>query len=155
MDELTMSGGVQLPREIGSMMTPEEKRDDLEGLMEAVTDKYKMFEGQLSSSDAQVRKIKDESIAMLFEILQKNGIDPSNQEQVAQFLLELKEENPDVYMIFEQAVSKILSYQEAEEMAQIPEGMEDPQSKIDMVQELPPPVPGPDMEQPINQVPQI
>jgi len=154
-----MSGGVQMPQptpgEDTSNLTPEQKQAELDQLMGMINDKKAIFDGQLQSANTQMSEETNKAVEMLFDILMKNGVDPSNQEEVATFLNQLKEENPEGYLIFEQAVNAILSQQATGEAMQPPEGMTPPESKMDELAQLPPPVPGPDMSQAINQVPQV
>lgn len=169
----TMSGGVPMPQDPqsfqggGSMetpesmagdsgastMTPEEMSADLDQLMAAINDKYAIFNGQKGVADSQFSQMQEEAIQSLFDTLQKNGIDPSNQEEVAAFLEQLRIENPQGYQIFEQAINGILSQQQAQDMTAPPEGMTAPVPPEEQMAELPPPVPGIDMENPANQVP--
>lgn len=138
-----------------SGMSPEEMQKDLDMLMEAINNKKKMLDGVTSSADSQFKQMQDEAIANLFEILQKNGVDPSNQEEVAAFLNQLKEENPEGYKILEAAIDGILNGGQVQDMTAPDPNLEPAPSPMDAMSQLPPQVPGPDMNDPVNQVPQL
>lgn len=138
-----------------SDMTPEEMAADLEKLMKMVGQKFNTFHGQKKAADSQMAKSQDTAIAALFQVLQKNGIDPSNQLEVNNFLTQLQQQNPEGYQMFELAINNLLGQKDVLGQQQAPAGMAEPLNPMDQLGTEPMSPAGIDPNAPVNDVSKI
>lgn len=138
------------PTQDPANMTPEEMGADLKQLMDALTQKYNTFHGQKKTMDTQISNSQNTAIASLFQILQKNGVDPSNQDEVNKFLQELQQSNPEGYQMFELAINNLLSEKKTLGQQTTPNGVAEPLNTTEQ-QSVEPTSPG----GPTNDVSQI
>ncbi len=112
--------GPQVPEEI--------MRAELESKMADI----KSREGALQSSkivnENLTRENKIQLIKQLFAKMTEAGIDPKNPDEIKQFLDALRNKNPDLYTLFENAMNELL-----------PDQVEQPMDQTGVAQETPPP----------------
>jgi hypothetical protein len=92
---------------------PELSQDEMKGNLKAMMDKIQAKKQELDTSMFDVNKISQESKSQLFsevyDFFQKNGIDPTNPDQVKTFLAKLQQTQPDVYKEVVQILNMIMA----------------------------------------------
>src|ERR1035437_91939 len=112
----------------GPNLTPQQMTKDLKKLMDSIDEKMNLFNGQKKAASNQLQASQDDAIQELFEVLKRNGIDPSNKDSVNAFLQELQKRNPQGYQIFENAINSLLSQKNTLKDEQPPNGFAEPRS---------------------------
>ena len=87
---------------------PSDPKAALQELMAAVDEKMAGVNQKASVGQDMDQQAKVEILQVLFDVLQRNGIDPNDQEAVNAFLEQLKQASPEVYNAFETALNNIL-----------------------------------------------
>ena len=87
----------------------EEMRDNLKNMMEQNDNKYQNFKAGQFSYDNQKEQAKSQALREVFDLLQSAGVDPSNVEQVQQFLDEIKTKSPELYQQVVKVLQDIIS----------------------------------------------
>lgn len=98
LEQMQQSAGGQMPM-------PGDQESMRNSLLQMVNKvKGKVQEAQLTKSglDVKNKEHQEEDMKMFFEFLQKNGIDPSDQQAVTQFLEQMKIKQPELYASIEQ-----------------------------------------------------
>lgn len=86
----------------------DQMRVNLQDLMSKIEGKYQDFNSQKFASDNKLKVQQGESLRQVFDLLESMGIDPSNVEQVREFLARIKESNPELSSQLEIALGSIL-----------------------------------------------
>lgn len=136
-------------------MTPDQMADDLRQLMDAVTERHNTFHGQAKTVETEMAKSQNKAIADLFQVLEKNGVDPSDPAAVTAFLDQLKQENPEGYAMFEAAINNLLQQKGALGQQQVPDGIAEPLNTEEQMGVQPGGAAPIDMNLPMNQVSKI
>jgi len=89
-------------------MSQEQMMADLDQLMSKVQGKYQDFNTQKIQVGNNVQDMQEETMNKIFEILSAAGVDGSDPQQVNDFLEKLKGINPELYKIFEDAISSVM-----------------------------------------------
>ena len=94
-------------------MTEEQMRADIDGDLKGLKDRKADIEGMknINKQDLSVKKRK--ILGMLFDMLKKAGVDPSNLESIKEFLVKLEKQDPDMAMLFEDTFNSLVSGDEA------------------------------------------
>lgn len=117
-------GGAVAP--VTPELSQEEMRANLSDMMSKIDSKYQDFNSHKFSADNQLKKISGDYLSQLFDLLEINGVDPSNVEDVKAFLDKIKEQNPELGDALEKAFQTLLG--EDPEVAQEPGGVKLPQN---------------------------
>jgi hypothetical protein len=59
----------------------------------------------------KLEKLRTEIITRLFATMKEMGVDPSNLDSISSFMQKLEQEDPDIFLLFEGAMSGILGEQ--------------------------------------------
>lgn len=94
--------------EDGGTLSRDQMLQNIKGQLDKVGSRYQDFNAVKTSSDIKNKKSQGEILRQVFDLLQSVGIDPSNVEQVQEFLNKIKEENPELYTQLEQALKSIV-----------------------------------------------
>lgn len=89
-------------------MSQEEMIANLRELMDKIQGKVSDFNSGKVISDSRVMQAKSQSLREVFDLLQSLGIDPSDVEQVQEFLDKIKESNPELYQQVEKVLGDII-----------------------------------------------
>lgn len=117
------------PQDIPPMGMPEapggadvgpEKRAELQNMLGQLGNKRAEFNATQFSSKNQMESARQEALMQVFKVMQENGIDPNNLEEVKAFIDELERTNPEMYQAFVKAFELLLSGVEEG----VPAGME-------------------------------
>lgn len=128
MDEMN---DMPVPEATPDAMGGEEISDEQHQELLALLEKVKHGSAQLESSqfvlDAKGDEAKREALRYVFDALAERGINLQDPASVAEFMEKLKIQNPDLYELFEEAMSQLLgeddmTYAEASP-APTPEGL--------------------------------
>lgn len=85
-----------------------EGRAQLQSLMDQLDQKRGQFNAIQFANKNKAENTRQDSLMKVFEIMQKNGVDPSNMDEVKAFLDEIEKTNPELYQIFVQAFETLL-----------------------------------------------
>jgi len=97
-------------------LSQDQMRTNLGDMMSKINNKYQGFSANKFSLENNTKEQKNQILREIFDLLQKAGVDPSNIEQVREFLDKVKIKNPELY----QQIVAILDSLMTEE--NIPEG---------------------------------
>jgi hypothetical protein len=101
---------------------------NLKDLMSKIQNKYQDFKGGQAVTDSRVMQAKSQTLREVFDLLQSMGVDPSNVEEVQQFLNKIKENNPELYQQIESVLQNIIGGEIDPEMqvdtGEIPQNLE-------------------------------
>lgn len=86
-------------------MPQDQMKSNLQDLMAKLQAKKQETETSMFDIGKKAKESKSQLFNEIYDFFQKNGVDPSNPEQVKEFLDKLKEANPEVF----QQVSDILN----------------------------------------------
>lgn len=89
-------------------MSQEQMKANLQDLMSKIDNKYQDFNVQKFSSDNKVKDSNAAALRMFFDMLQQNGVDPSNVEEVGAFLEKIKANNPEVFKQIESILQTLI-----------------------------------------------
>lgn len=115
-------------------LSQEEMTGNLQQLMDKINSKYQEFNADKFSSDNLIAQSKSQSLRDVFDMLQSVGIDPSNVEQVKEFLDKIKNTNPELYQQVSKAFQDIIAGDDVNEGPELDTGeiSQDPGSSINM-----------------------
>lgn len=88
--------------------SPEEMRANLEDIKAKLDGKFQDFNSSKFSTDNQMKDQQGQILGLLFDLLEKEGVDPSNPEEVKAFIENIKVQNPELGDQLEQALQVIL-----------------------------------------------
>lgn len=111
----------------GESLSNDQMLQNIRNMTNKVDSRYQDFNAIQTSSDIKNTKSQGEILRQVFDLLQSVGIDPSNVEQVQEFLNKIKEENPEMYQQLEQALKSIIGG-EAENVGETVDTGEVPQN---------------------------
>lgn len=94
------------------VLSPEEMKQNLGTAADSLQSSYRDLNTKKIGSSQKIEKTRVETLNKLFDMLEKYGIDPSDQEQLSAFVEELKNINPDVYAYFQRAIQDLLNGEE-------------------------------------------
>ncbi len=97
-------GGAPTPTSGAAPMSQEDMKANLQAMMEKIQPKYQAFTQAKAAGDANVTRAQSLMLRQFFDVLSSYGIDPSNPEDVKQFLDKIKEANPQAYKQIEQSI---------------------------------------------------
>jgi len=112
----------------GGNLTDDEMLSNLKRLRESADSKYRNFNTTKIVSGNRVKNSKIETMNQLFDLLESNNIDPSNKEQLNNFMEGLKSYSPEIFAMFEKALGELV----ADPDAQLPDEQEMPQEGMQM-----------------------
>lgn len=106
---LTGASGVDaVPGEPQVEYVGEEQKDELRNMIEQIRSKL----GEVNASGFAGKNMnqvkKSEILREIFSMLQASGIDLTNPQSVGQFIQQLRETNPEMAQLFEQAMDELL-----------------------------------------------
>lgn len=105
----------------GEQLSQEEMKTNLQDLMSKIQAKKQLVD----TSMFDVAKSGKENKSMLFNevyaFFQKNGVDPSDPEQVKAFLEKLKQTNPEIYQQIEKILNDITGGGELSAPTEVPQ----------------------------------
>ena len=117
-----MQGPPVSPSEVGGIqeggLSQDEMKSNLVDMMSKIEGKYQNFNAQKFSSANQSEESQGNALRKIFDMFNKMGVDPSDPEQVREFLDKLKESNPEVSKQLEGLLEKLLG-------EEIPDSSED------------------------------
>lgn len=102
-------------------MSQDQMKSNLQDLMSKIDNKYQDFNVQKFSSDNKVKSSNAEALRMFFDMLQENGVDPSNVEEVGAFLEKIKTNNPEVFKQIEAILQNLIAGDTSSEPETTPE----------------------------------
>lgn len=85
-----------------------EARQELTRLLEQLQNKRGEFNAMQFASKNATESQRQEALMQVFDIMQQNGVDPSNVEEVKAFLDQLEQANPELYQIFVEAFNLLI-----------------------------------------------
>lgn len=98
-------GGASTPAASGTApMSQEDMQANLQAMMEKIQPKYQVFTQAKTMGDANVTRVQSLMLRQFFDVLSSYGIDPSNPDDVKQFLDKIKSANPQVYQQIEKSI---------------------------------------------------
>ena len=95
-----------IPQE-GGEMTEEQMRADLTTGRDQVVNKERELNASRIFNKNSLKEEKMKSLKQLFEMMEDNGVDPTNLESIGEFVQKLEKENPDLAIMFEKAFSEL------------------------------------------------
>lgn len=107
--EMTTPGLDMLGDPAQGGLSQEEMRNNLSELMNGVQSKYSELNSEVFSNKNAADSTRQETIREALEMLQAAGVDLNDPESINQFMQRLNEMNPDLFMLFEDALNKILA----------------------------------------------
>ena len=124
--ETMMSGGGQ-PAPMGAPTgapaeMPSDPKAVLQELMAKIDETMSKIQETQATGEQLDQNTKMEILKALFDVLQKMGVDPNDQEAVNAFLEQLKTANPEVYAAFERVLDSILEPAEQPQEPEAPMG---------------------------------
>lgn len=104
-----MGGGMPpgMPGAEGQDVGPE-ARAKLQQMLEQLQTKRGEFNAMQFSNKNASEGARQDALMQVFEIMQKNGIDPSNVEEVKGFLDQLEQSNPELFQLFVEAFEQLM-----------------------------------------------
>jgi hypothetical protein len=106
--ELIQSQG--MPSDGGQPIS-EEQRQTLFQMIAKVKEALKSLEATSFASSNKTDALRRDLLRQVFEKLQIAGVDLTSRESVANFIMKLQEENPELASMFEEAMNKLLGDQ--------------------------------------------
>ena len=104
---MPMPGGESPMPGPGVEMVGEDKKQELLAIIEDIKGKMGEANASAFASENMFNVKKSEAVEQVFNILQEAGVDLSNPESVNMFLEKLREENPDMAILFEEALDQL------------------------------------------------
>lgn len=95
---------------------------NLKELMSKIQNKYQDFNSSKAISESKIMQSKSQSLREVFDLLQSSGVDPSNVEQVQEFLDKIKENSPELYQQIESILKDIIGGDVINEEATVDNG---------------------------------
>lgn len=90
----------------------EEMKANLADMMAKLDGKFQDFNSNKFSADNQLKDQQGQTLGILFDLLEKAGVDPSNPEEVKAFIENIKMQSPELGDQLEQALQVILGEEE-------------------------------------------
>jgi len=100
-------GGIPMENQPGGL-SQEEMKANLGEMMSKIEGKYQDFNANKFASLNQREESKGNTLRRLFDMFNKMGVDPSDPEQVREFLNKLKEVNPELSKQLEGLLERLL-----------------------------------------------
>ena len=97
-----------IPNTQGQDLSQDEMKTNLKNMMDKIDAKYQNFQTSQFSYDNQNAQAKSQALREVFDLLQSAGVDPSNVEQVQQFLDEIKTKSPELYQQIEKVLQDLI-----------------------------------------------
>jgi DNA-binding TFAR19-related protein (PDSD5 family) len=97
------------------VLSQEEMKANLDSLMAKINSKYREFGEQVGITKSMTKEQKELALQELFDLFRAMGIDPSDEEQVREFLDKIKLSNPELYQQIEKALTELVDEDEDEE----------------------------------------
>jgi len=110
------------PFQGGAQPMPEERKQELLDMIEKIRQGLESFKIYRSASKDKSNQMNSDILRQVFEKLQMAGVDLTDRESVANFINKLRQNNPELADMFEQAMDRLLG----EEMEQNPDISQDP-----------------------------
>jgi hypothetical protein len=82
-------------------------RADLERMLGKAEDKNAAFEEKQALSTEKLEGLKTKVVKEIFELMKDLGVDPSDLKSINEFLQKLQQQDPDLYIMFESAISSL------------------------------------------------
>ena len=117
-----MSQMPQQPPQGGMQQMPEERKQELLAMIEKIKQGLESFKIYRSASKGKSDQMRSDVLKEVFEKLQMAGVDLTDRESVAKFIDKLRQSNPELADMFEQAMDRLLGG----EMEQDPNISQDP-----------------------------
>jgi hypothetical protein len=117
-----MSQMSQQPPQGGMQQMPEERKQELLAMIEKIKQGLESFKIYRSASKGKSDQMRSDVLKEVFEKLQMAGVDLTDRESVAKFIDKLRQSNPELADMFEQAMDRLLGG----EMEQDPNISQDP-----------------------------
>ena len=92
----------------GPALSSEQMKSNLQDLMSKVQGKYQDFNSSRFAAANKTQAQRSAAMRQLFEMFESMGVDPSNADQLKQFLNLLKQRNPELYQQIEDALESML-----------------------------------------------
>lgn len=89
-------------------LSQEQMKGNLQDMMSKIDQKYQNLNSQKFVSSNKDSEGKNSMLRNIFDMLQLNGVDPSNVEEVRAFLEKLKQNNPEQAQQFESVLESLL-----------------------------------------------
>jgi hypothetical protein len=100
-------------------LSQEEMRGNLDDIMSKINEAYSGFDTQNFVSQANKKEYQSAVMQELYDVFESMGIDPTNVEEVKEFLDRIKEKRPDLYVKIEKILTEIMdNSEEPEEVAE-------------------------------------
>lgn len=93
--------GIPSPTGQQPALSQEEMVANIKDMMGKIDNKYQDFQAGKFAYDNKSAEAKSQVLRDIFDLLQSEGVDPSNVEQVGEFLNKIKESNPELYQQIE------------------------------------------------------
>lgn len=93
-------------------LSQEQMKANLSELMGKIDRKYQDFNSHKFSSDNKLNQTNGEYLSQVFDLLQQNGVDPSNIEEVRAFLEKVEDKDPELAKTLKDALQIILGEEE-------------------------------------------
>lgn len=84
-----------------------ERKSELDALVGEIKGKMDKINGENQLTDLQADSIRQELLGKFFEILKTAGINPNDLESINKFLMNLQQQNPDLYELFEESFDNL------------------------------------------------
>ena len=102
-------GGASTPAAAGAApMSQQDMQANLQAMMAKIQPKYQEFTQAKAAGNANVNKAQSLMLRQFFDVLSSYGIDPSNPDDVKQFLDKIKSANPQVYQQIEKSIGVMM-----------------------------------------------
>lgn len=101
-------------------MTPEEMTSDLKQRLAGVESAHKAVKTKQIVGENEIEEMRGEMIRSLFSLMEKYGVNLSDQSSVQNFLAELEANDPDLYDMFDIAFNNLVGKPAETEEAEQP-----------------------------------
>jgi len=105
---------------MGLGLSQDQMRSNLSGLMDSLQNKYRDLSAARFRSDNDTESLRKQTLTKVLKMFQDAGIDVTDSNAVQEFLNQLQQTNPDMYDLFANAFTILLS---GEPEAQLPAEM--------------------------------
>lgn len=110
----------------------EEQKQQLMVMIMKVKEKLAAFEAMKTAAGGKKEEYRQTILREIFTKFEQAGIDLTNREEVADFIAQLQAQNPEIAMIFEEAMSKLLGENTTPEMPSQGGSPQGPQSPAEL-----------------------
>ena len=114
--------------QIGSQQITEEEKQKLLAIIKQIREKLGSLNATQFASNNKTEQIRRDLLKKVFEKLQVAGVDLTDNQSVSDFLLKLKEDNPELAGMFEQAMDVLLGGEAGESFSD----PQDPNAMMDL-----------------------